>query len=282
MSDHPAANWGPGHPAWRDPEPWEAAHRAERASRTESLPKLTMEERCSLPGGAKALPEDAARALLDRRLADDPAIVALAKQRMAADVADDFKYGREVMQRHVPRRTPEAQADIAAARAAPTAMEVAMQELDHQVEQAARELRDAAAPAPLDATLSNAALADTPAVREMGGLAREARDEAVRALELDATNPGAAMYGRLRRELAHAFGVDPDTDWQLLLTTAAASALTPPGAIVLTGPEAERYRALQTAARKAQESAATARADGAALLQLFQAFCAGVAPAKEG
>lgn len=164
------------------------------------------------------------------------------------------------------RRTPEAQADIAAARASPTAMEVAMQEVDRAVEQSAREVRDCAhairhigCPScderyALDAALSNAALADTPAVREMGGGFIRVTDLPDRKCRLC-----GAPYGT--DEPHHCIGAD---------------------AVVLTGPDAERYRALQTAARKARASAATARADGAALLQLFQAFCAGLAPGKEG
>jgi hypothetical protein len=47
----------------------------------------------------------------------------------------------------------------------------------------------------------------------------------------------------------------------------------PPGVLLLTGPEAERYRALQAAARAARETAAAAQAAGAALRDAFQAFC---------
>lgn len=218
-----------------------------------------------------------------------------------------------------PRRTPEAQADIAAARAAPTAMEIAMQEVDRAADFAVDELRNApnayrshhdAPPAPvvgLDAALSNAALADTPAVkqwcskpehdagctppcpaapsdtpavREMGGPARDPLDESaeydgVKLLELigaDALNRrGEKMGGRRCTTMTRA-------QYAAVCAWHAAQ----PAPVVLTGPEAERYRALQDAARKAQQSAITARADGAALLQLFQAFCAGLAPGKEG
>jgi hypothetical protein len=232
VSEHPPANWGPGHPNYPHHE-----------------------------------------------AASDHYSVALQHppRRTPEDVASDFVRGREVMQRSTAtRRTIEAQADIAAAHApaewrcakhgplcrsleecraavdrrfdrelhedqiadAPTDMEVAMQEVDRKIEDVGRKLRDSEPPRDLDAALSNAALADTPAVREMGG--------------------GFVDLRPVRGE------VPP----------------LPPGAIVLTGSEAERYRALQAAARKAQESTAAARADGAALLQMFQAFCAGVG-AKE-
>lgn len=175
--------------------------------------------------------------------------------------------------RLAPRRTLEAQADIAAARAAPTGLEIAMQEVDRQVEQAARELRDALAPdcaqSDLDTALSNAVLADTPAVREMGGPAGCAHSMFTPGCRSCAADPRCC-----------ARPMNPMPNGTLWCDTCGMSRVVnlPPGAIVLTGPDAERYRAIATAARKAQASAAAARADGAALLQLFQAFCVGLAP----
>lgn len=130
--------------------------------------------------------------------------------------------------------------------------------------------------AELDAQLSDAALQATPAVKEMG-----------------IANPGAEMYGKLRRELAAAFGVDGDTDWQSLLEKASAHAamtsalpatryedfhraLKDPEAIIISGTTATSFRALQAAARAAQESARAAQVAGAALREAFQTFCAGV------
>lgn len=127
---------------------------------------------------------------------------------------------------------------------------------------------------PIEAVLSNAAIADTPAVREMGGPARGcAHSVFTSGCRACAADPRCC-----------ARPMNPMPNGTLWCDTCGTSRVVslPPGAIVLTGPEAERYRALQTAARKAQESAVAARADGAALLQLFQAFCAGLAPGKEG
>lgn len=143
-----------------------------------------------------------------------------------------------------PVRDPGAWADIAAARAAPTDMEIAMQELDRAHEQA---LKDEETGGPtayrahgegdigpaevvgLNTALSNAALADTPAVKQYGP--------------------------------APVRGETPPL---------------PPDAIVLTGPGADRYRALQTAARAATEATRAAQSAGAALRDAFQAFCTSV------
>lgn len=263
-----------------------------------------------------------------------PGLLDQSPRRTPTDVADDFTLARAVMQRLVPRRTPEAQADIGAARAAPTDMETAMQELDHA---AAAAFRSAHAPdcghaifqedcatchrqptccarrmnpmpdgtvwcdmcgfkrivraaVHLDAALSNAALADTPAVREMGGPARDPLDQlveydGVKLLELigaDSLNRrGENMAGRRCTVLTPA-QYTAVCAWHAAMERKPYAALDPAnmprGAMLLSGPEAERYCDLQVAARKAQASTAAARADSAALLQLFQAFCAGVVP----
>lgn len=135
--------------------------------------------------------------------------------------------------RLVPRRTPEAQADIAAARAPATEAE-------------------------LDAQLSDEALRATPAVREMGGpRQRDGLEFAMQ--EVDRQIDGVS------RELRE--------------TTAPP---LPPDAIVLTGADAARYRAVQAAsvaALEAQQRAATASKD---LRDAIQTMCAALAPAKEG
>lgn len=159
-----------------------------------------------------------------------------------------------------PRRTPEAQADIAAARGVP------IDALDPL------RVPEQSGP-PIEAVLSNAALADTPAVREMGGPAGCAHSMFTPGCRACAVDPRCCSRP-----------MNPMPNGTLWCDTCGTSRVVnlPPDAIVLTGPEAERYRAITAAARKAQASAATARADSAALLQLFQAFCAGLAPGKEG
>lgn len=206
-------------------------------------------------------------------------------------------------ERAVPRRTPEAQAAIAAARAAPgNGFAPQFPEDDRTIG------------IPLDAVFSNAAIADTPAVREMGGPARKRGGRKARArLRLVVSSPGseanalvdmvAALLGdsagleldevevtdELLRSLEGKW-TDPDTfatclnGQEVRLRRPASVPVRgdtpplPPDAIILTGPDAEQYRAITAAARKAQASTATARADSAALLQLFQAFCVGLAP----
>lgn len=111
------------------------------------------------------------------------------------------------------RRTAEATEQITAARAAPTGIEVAMQEL---------ETAGGAAP-PLDPGTW---------IRSIDGSWRRAPE------------------------------VSPDD-------------------IVLSGPEAGRYRALLAAARAATEATRVVKATSEALRDAFQQFCAGITPDKE-
>lgn len=182
-----------------------------------------------------------------------------------------------------PRRTPEAQADIAAARAAPSCAH-AMYDPDCAHCETDRIERASAPPSgviEIDAALSNAALADTPAVREMGGAVIR---HTVPGMDEVCTH---ATFTKECRVCRWRVPTDPDGNaaWGTPTTRQPYAPLDPanlpPGVVLLAGPEAERYRAITAAARKAQASAATARADGAALLQLFQAFCAGLAPGKD-
>jgi hypothetical protein len=294
-----------------DEAAWARAHDAERRSRTEQL-KLTAEERRSLPAAAKALPEAQARALFE----------------------EQSRIGR-------PHRTAEAQADIAAARAAPTdqenwaeMMDANMAEVDkHQVHGAQVPDIDAApvahvyrcpkhgeftgrqsvtdlaacpiqinrlggrcglsspSAASLDAALSNAALADTPAVREMGGPVRRCGDPCpdcgvtlVGMAHVCVPGPAARPHhGDCAADINHT-GVCTRADGTAILVRrypALDPVNLPPGAVLLIGPEAERYRALQAAARAGQAAAAAVQTTSATLRDAFQAFCAGVAPGKE-
>lgn len=176
------------------------------------------------------------------------------------------------------RRTPEAQADIAAARAAPTG--------DGWAGELAEQLDARTNGPPLDAALSNAALADTPAVREMGGAVLMHPNDVMKMLRADlgeilSMDPGAPLV-----DLIHGVRIAVTERREARehgeRLRQELSQMRQPDTVVLIGTHAAQYRALADAARKAQESAATARADGAALLQLFQAFCAGIAPGKEG
>jgi hypothetical protein len=208
------------------------------------------------------------------------------------------------------RRTPEAQADIAAAHALDgtgPAKGWTPEQCRDAVEQARSQGGDREAeavadaldmpPPTLDAALSNAAIADTPAVREMGGRLPDTAVTrgSIRAWRRPGGNVGldTTHVGSLIRNtgtgphivIERADLEDAIAALQALAGTpppGEATPVLPPDAIVLTGPDAERYRAIAAAARKAQASAATARADGTALLQLFQAFCAGLAPGKDG
>jgi len=245
------------------------------------------------------------------------------------------------------RRTPEAQADIAAARAVPTAMEVAMQEVERGEMQAlgpvtngvpcsrcgqgieAGDLEVAAGRhltcPPLDAALSNAALADTPAVREMGGpvFSEQSAEDLARVHDgwnaifpIDGPRRGTGttvIRGSIKasrvssgnvtldtthtvRGLLRSLGGPPHIEIERADLDDAIAALQvlagtpppgshapvlPPGAVLITGPEAERYRALQAAACAGQAAAAAVQSTSAALRDAFQAFCAGVAPSKE-
>lgn len=183
-----------------------------------------------------------------------------------------------------------------------------MQEIDRAAEQALEEFRNPPThfrgpvpanvtaadleatpgrPKDLDSALSDAALADTPAVREMGGPVLPPEASVVRGSIRAWRRPG----GNVGIDTTHVGSLIRDTGAGPHIVieradvgdaAAALLALEPANAVLLTGAEADRYRALQAAARKAQASAATARSDGAALLQLFQAFCAGLAPGKDG
>jgi hypothetical protein len=210
----------------------------------------------------------------------------------------------ERVMRGGPRRTPEAQADIAAARVMSDGSTFIHDSIELGI--MPREVKGCPTPGcgfqaghmdqhpcgqpqDLNAALSNAALADTPAMREMGGprdmradlaAAIGALDQIHRALwpyrdPLDVTLDDL-IHGvvtlKIEREEARQHGER---------TRLELEQVRHPDAVVLTGADAANYRALVAAARKAQASAATARADGAALLQLFQAFCAGLAPGKE-
>lgn len=176
------------------------------------------------------------------------------------------------------RRTPEAQADIAAARAAPTGLEVAMQELDRAAEQALHEHRNAPTAyrsplAPdatardqaiadlahqpnrtLDGLLSNAALADTPAVRGMGGPAQNG------AFPVDVKRITSGCKG------CDALTWDVDNG----------------KALILRGPALDRYLALEAAARNAHATAQAAKTAAAALMGAFQQLCAGFTGGKDG
>jgi len=186
---------------------------------------------------------------------DDPAIAHLAK----------------------PRRTPEAQADIAAARAAPTAMEQVDDEHDEHdaVSKDWKQTR-----ADLAAALSNAAIADTPAVREMGGPQRSEVDDVIAERANDPRRPTDALLDGpdcVRCGKPTSRGLEA---WAAIHAACTPQTMPPPGAIVLTGDEAARYRALQDAARHAHETARAAQAAGADMRDKFQAMIAGFAPGK--
>lgn len=199
-------------------------------------------------------------------------------------------------------RTPEAQADIAAARAAPTTMERWAEAVDANLAEVDKHQVHGAQVPDLDAALSNAALADTPAVREMGDALHPHEQDAVAGSIRAWRRPG----GNIGIDTTHAGSLirDTGTGPHIVIERAdlddAIAALQvlagtpprqpdpalrpehlPPGAVLLTGPEAERYRALQAAARHAQESARAAQAAGAVLRDAFQTFCAATSPAKE-
>lgn len=138
------------------------------------------------------------------------------------------------------RRTAEAQDQINAARAQPTDAELEVQ-------------------------LSDAALRETPAVQEMGGidLAMKEVDGAVREAV------------RELREAPTAYRVDTGGSDSVTRYEMFHRAIKDPHAVVLTGPEAERYRVLQAAARAARAASKAAQAAGTALRDAFQTFCAG-------
>lgn len=234
-----------------------------------------------------------------------PTTEELFQQALDAERSSPGSFDAEIRARFTPAEAARRATAAAAASAAPTGIEVAMQEIDRAAEHALHEHRNTPTAyrahgdppvevtglghhgIPLDAALSNAALADTPAVREMGGPALPPEASVVRGSIRVWRRPG----GNVGIDTTHVGSLIRDTGAGPHIVieradvgdaAAALLALEPTNAVLLTGPEAERYRAITAAARKAQASSATARADSAALLQLFQAFCAGVAPGRDG
>jgi len=207
---------------------------------------------------------------LSERTLDDPAIAHLAKSRRTPEAQADIAAARAPSCAHAMHQPgcPGCEADKATAIAEDQARATERAEAQRKAIEQGRDWNEVCVcgtpasphtvswhgagdqgPAEvvgLEAVLSNAAIADTPAVREMGGPADPLSKPACKACEC--------------------LGWEVDNG----------------KAIILRGADAERYSAIAAAARKAQASAATARADGAALLQLFQAFCAGLASGKKG
>lgn len=147
------------------------------------------------------------------------------------------------------RHTPEALAAIAAERAEPTGFEIAMQEVDRAAEDAVREHREAQ-------TVYGGARID--AVFPIDG------PRCTHAMHVDGCSrcsERATVQSLLKAR-------EDILAWQR----------EHKDAIVLTGPDAERYRALQAAARAAQETTKAAQAASAALRDAFQQFCAGATP----
>jgi len=175
------------------------------------------------------------------------------------------------------RRMPEAQADIAAARAAPTGLEIAMQEIDRAAEQGVRELRDA--------PTSFRAGAEGPIVR--GSISAALLPGGNVTLDTTHTIGGLvrSLDGRPHIEIERA-----DVDCAIAALQAISDEPTappsgfpswhpvPPDAVILTGPEAARYCALQDAARAAHEATKAVVATNTALRDAFHAFCSSIYP----
>jgi len=153
-----------------------------------------------------------------------------------------------------PRRTPEAMADIEAARADPTGLEIAMQAVDRAAEEGVRELRDAPT-----------------AYRDGNGTTLPVAGLSV------ASCVEVAACQRCGKPC------DPGLETQARIHLSCIPNLRhiPDDAIVLTGPDAARYRALQDAARAAHEATKAVVATNTALRDAFQAFCAGASGGQE-
>lgn len=148
---------------------------------------------------------------------------------------------------------------------------VAMQEVDRAAEQALEEHRNAptayrshqdgdVGPAEvvgLETVLSNAAIADTPAVKQYGC-----------AHAMEGSCPKCTP--EVKRTTSGCKGCDALT-WEV----------DNGKALILRGDDLARYQALCAAARNAQDTARAAKTAAGALMGAFQALCAGVAPAKE-
>lgn len=136
---------------------------------------------------------------------------------------------------------------------------------DEFTEQLIADARAPATEAELDAQLSDEALRATPAVREIGAPVESKPHHADCAADINHSGMCTRADGTV-----------------ILVRRADAWSPLPRDAIVLTGADAARYRAVQAAsvaALDAQQRAATASKD---LRDAIQTMCAALAPAKEG
>lgn len=197
------------------------------------------------------------------------------------------------------RRTPEAQADIAAARAAPRdderkqrlvcrlcgcrwtgSLDLPCPEQHKHPRQSHTEI-DATEPTGdvgpaevvgLETVLSNAAIADTPAVRQWCSKPEH---------DAGCVPPCAAAPSDTPAVREMGGPTDPLSKPACKACECFAWEVDNGKALILRGDDLARYQALCDAARNAQDTARAAKTAAGALMGAFQALCAGVAPAKE-
>lgn len=174
----------------------------------------------------------------------------------------------------IPRRHAAAQDQINAARAHPSEAE-------------------------LDAQLSDAALQSTPAVREMGGPPSgfsEAMKEIDRAIDsADRLLPND-LGGPACNHVLWTVGCPSCTEWAAANGVAFARHMAtrsppsyaplpyadmPPGAILIAGPQAEAYRALEAASKRALAAQIAHQQSAADLRACIETLCRAMAPATE-